>query len=373
MENFKLVKMSPSDFAKFTSLRGVYNALAPYKDKGAFELGDKRYKLEAAESAEIAKTYQSQEFAELISATDIGATADVLDRATIAAFRDYFNQPSQDLTQLTVKRPVTDFRFETILWSDIENYSKRKDHDGYDAAFVDVSDQMNELELYGKLVHVDWKAWRSNRGEILRNLPTRLGIAGKRTIMRMLALEIWNGFANGTFFTAPNGNLFNLPLTSANVEAVVQSMKLMVDPMNNEPRGTIMMYLVVPQAMEFAAMRIVAPILQTLAIQTISGNVVNLQLKLIANPMLDRYTTTGWWLFAQPIGDQGPLVEAFLEGNEAPEIFIQTSDAQRIAGNGPVEMGSFRTDNISWKGRIARKPYWLPDLYWMAAFSNPNS
>jgi len=370
---FNFERMNPADFAGFTSLRSVYRALAPFKEKGVFEAGSKRYKLEAAEAAAAIKLLGTQEFAELISDSDIGATADVIDRAIIAAYRDYFNQPSQDLGQLTVKRPVKDFRFETILYSDIENFSKKKDHEGYDAAFIDVSDQLNDLEMWGKLIHVDWKAWRGNRGEILRTLPTRLGIAGKRTIMRMLAAEMWNGFAGNVMYTAGNGNLFNLALTPTNLETAVNSMKLLADPMNNEPRGTIMVYLVVPQALEFTAQRIVNPILQSLAIQTIAGNVVNIQLKLIANPMLDRYTTTGWWLFAQPVGDQGPLVEAYLEGNDAPEIFIKTSDAQRIAGNGPEEMGDFRTDNISWKGRISRKPYWLPDLYWMTAFSNPTS
>jgi hypothetical protein len=365
--------MDPSGFEKdFTSIRRVHRTLLPFKDRGAFEIGSKRYRLEAAEAAAIEKTV-SKEFAELISATDIGATADVLDRQIIAAYRDYFNEPSQDLTQFTVKRPTKDFRFETVVYSDIENYSRKKDHEGYDAAFIDVDDHLYDLLMWGKLIHVSWKAWRSNRGEILRTLPTRLGIAGKRTIMRALAEQMGLAANRALMYNAGNGNLFDLPLTPTNLETVINNMKLMVDPITNEPRGTIMMYLVVPQTLEFTAERIVNPILQTLAIQTIAGNTVNLKLKLIANPMLDRYTTTGWWLFAQPIGDQGPLVEAYLEGNEAPEVFIKTSDAQRIAGGGPDELGDFRTDNISWKGRITRLDYWNTDLYWMTSFSDPNS
>jgi hypothetical protein len=366
-----LNKMAQADFGKdFTSIRRIYNVLAPYKEKGIFE-GGQKHNLEAAESAAIVKALQfPQEFAELISATDIGATADVLDRAIIAAYRDYFNDPSRDLTQITVKRPVRDTLFSTITYSDIENFSKKKDHEGYDAAYIDVAKQLDELEMWGKLIHVDYKAWRSNRGEILRTLPTRLGVAGKRTTMRILAQAMYEGWNKGagTFYTVANGNYFNLALTPTNLETVLNNMALMVDPMNNEPRGTVMVNLVVPLSMENTAKRIVNPILGTLAISTISGNVINYQLKVIANPMLDRYTTTGWWLFAQNIGDQGPLVEAYLEGNEVPEIFVKTSDAQRIAGGGPEEMGDFRTDNISWKGRITRKAYFIPDLYWMSSF-----
>lgn len=365
--------MDPSGFEEgFSSTRKIYNALAAHKSKGAFEVGSSRYRLEAAESAEIMKEH-GKEFAELISDTDIGATADVLDRQIIAAYRDTMNDPEQDLSQLTVKRPVTDFKFETVVYSDMENFSKKKDHEGYDAAYIDVDDHLNTLEMWGKLLHVSWRAWRSNRGEILRTLPTRLGIAGKRTMMRILADQMGLAANRAQMYTLANGNLFDLALTPTNIETVVTNMRLMVDPMNNEPRGTIMMYLVVPETLRFTAERIIKPILDTLAIQTISGNVVSLKLKLIANPMLDRYTTTGWWLFAQPIGDQGPLVEAFLQGNEVPELFIKTSDAKRIAGGGPEEMGDFRTDNISWKGRITRKDYWNTDLYWMTSFSDPNS
>lgn len=365
--------MDPAGFeAGFTSLRRVCNNLAPFRDRGAFNAGAARYQLQAAEAAVIEKV-MGKEFAELISATDIGATSDVLDRQILAAFRDYFNQPSQDLTQLSVKRPVKDFRFETVVYSDIENFSRKKDHEGYDAAYIDVDDHFYELLMWGKLIHVSWKAWKSNRGEILRTLPTRLGIAGKRTIMRALADQMGLAANRAIMYNNTHGNLFELALTPTNLEYVINQMKLMVDPINNEPRGTIMVYLVVPQTLEFAAERIVNPILQSLAIQTIAGNVVDVKLKLIANPMLDRYTTTGWWLFAQPVGDQGPLVEAFLEGGEAPEIFIKTSDAQRIAGGGGEEMGDFRTDNISWKGRITRLPYWNTDLYWMTSFSDPNS
>jgi hypothetical protein len=364
--------MDAGEFKDFTSLRSVYNALAPHRDRGVFNRGGRLENLEASESAEIVRLH-GQEFAELISAADIGATADVLDRAIIAAYADYWNQPSQDLGQITVKRPVKDFRFQTINYSDIENFSKKKLHEGYDAGYIDVGSQLNDLEMWGKLIHVSWQAGGSNRGEILRTLPTRLGIAGKRTIMRALAQHMGLAATRDLMYNTTHGNRFNLALTAANLETVVNTMKLMVDPINNEPRGTIMMYLVVPQALEFTAERIVNPILESLAIQTIAGNVVNLKFKIIANPMLDRYSSTGWYLFAQPIGDQGPLVEAYLEGNEAPEIFIQTSDAQRISGGGPEEMGNFRTDNISWKGRITRLPHWNLEQYWMTCYSDQHS
>jgi len=152
-------------------------------------------------------------------------------------------------------------------------------------------------------------------------------------------------------------------------------MMLLTDPMTNEPRGTKMFTLVVPATLKPAADRIVKPILDSLALASIAGNWRPTGIdKVIGNPMLDRYTTTGWWLFARNIGQQGPVVDAFLRGSEAPEIFIKASDAQRISGGGTDVPGEqFRTDNISWKGRLCRSTYWLTDLSWMTAFSDPTS
>ena len=367
-----LQQMKPSDFQGFLSLRTAFNLLSKHKNSdGTFK------SLEAAEAQEIVATHKlgRKEWAELISASDIGATTDVIDRQIIAAYRDTMNDPEQDLTQLCVKRPVNDFVFQTILFSDIENYSPRKSGgEGYDAAYIDVDSSNQELEFWGKLVHVDYKAWRSAvRGEILRELPTRLGVAGKRTIQRLIAQQIGATATRNLMYTVGNGNLFTRALTVDNLKYVLTQMKTKIDPYTNEPRGTIMAYLVVPQALEFTAKNIINPNLGTLAIASIDGNVIDFKLKLIVNPMLDRYTSTGWWLFGQPIGNQGPLVDAYLAGNDAPELFIQASDAQRISGNGPAEMGQFASENISWKGRITRKIYWLTDLAPLTAFSEPAS
>jgi len=372
----QLSRMTSEDFKGFISLRAVFNALSKYKDKGIFETGDRRYRLEAAEQEEVVRALgRSKEMAELISADDIGATTDVLDRIIIAGFQEFLNEPEVDLGQIFVKRPVDDFVFKTILYSALENYSPRKDQEGYDAAFLDVDDVDHSLNFWGKLVHVSWKAWKSNRGEILRTLPNQLGIAGKRTLQRIYAEQIGSDANRALMYTLGNGNLFTLPLTLANLETVMAQMMLLTDPMTNEPRGTKMFTLVVPATLKPAADRIVKPILDSLALASIAGNWRPTGIdKVIGNPMLDRYTTTGWWLFARNIGQQGPVVDAFLRGSEAPEIFIQASDAQRISGGGTDVPGEqFRTDNISWKGRLCRSTYWLTDLSWMTAFSDPTS
>lgn len=371
-----LRRMKPSEFRDFTSIRAIYNALAPYKDRGIFETGDRRYHLEAAEQEAIVKNFGGlRQMAELISADDIGATVDILDRLIIAGFREFMNDPAEDLGQIFAPRPVDDFSFKTILYSDLENYSPKKDQEGYDAAFIDVADQDHDLDFWGKLVHTSFKAWKSNRGEILRTLPTMLGIAGKRTLQRIYAEQIGLDANRAQMYSLANGNLFDLPLTLANLETVLTNMKLLVDPMTGEPRGTRMYTLVVPAALETTAERIVKPVIDTLALNTIAGNWRNPGItKVISNPFLDRYTSTGWWLFAKPVGPQAPVVDAFLRGSDAPEIFIQTSDMQRISGNGVDIPGQqFRTDNVSWKGRLVRSTYWLTDLFWMTAFSNPTS
>jgi len=371
-----LNRMKSDDFKGFISLRAVFNALSKYKDKGIFETGDRRYRLEAAEQEEVIRALgRSKEMAELISADDIGATTDVLDRIIIAGFQEFMNEPDVDLGQLFVKRPVDDFVFETLLYSDLENYSPKRDGEGYDAAFIDVDGVKHELDFWGKLVDVGWKAWKSNRGEILRTLPNQLGIAGKRTLQRIYAGQIGTAANRALMYSLANGNLFTLPLTLANLETVMAQMALLTDPISGEPRATKMYTLVVPETMKTAAERIVKPILDSLALSSIAGNWRPTGIsKVIGNPMLDRYTTTGWWLFARNIGQQGPVVDAFQRGSEAPEIFIKASDAQRISGGGTDVPGEqFRTDNISWKGRLCRSTYWLTDLAWMTSFSDPNS
>lgn len=368
----ELEKMQRHDFEGFGGTRQILRAMNRVANREN-PLASRNFVLDAAESAKIAEV-EGKEWAELVSATDIGATADVLDRAIIAAYQDaLLDNPEADLSAVFAKRPVDDFIFRSILYSDIQNFDKRKAQEGYRAAYLDVDSHDHELDFWGKLIDVSWKAWRSNRGEILRTLPERLGKAGRRTQLRILAEQIGLPANRAQIYTVANGNLFTLGLTETNLEIMLNAMKLQIDPMTNEPRGTVMTYLVVPQALEWTARRIIKPYIDTLAIQSLAGNYQPKQLTLIVNPMLDRYTTTGFWLFAKPSGSQGAFVDAFLNGQEAPEIFIRMSDAQRIAGGGPEELGSFRTDNISWKGRFTRATYGLPENFWMTAFSEPQS
>lgn len=368
----EMERMQKSDFQGFGGTRQILRTMNRVASKES-PLANRAFVLDAAEAAKVGEV-EGKEFAELVSATDIGATADVLDRAIIAAYQDaLLDNPEADLSVLFAKRPVDDFIFRSIHYSDIQNFDKRKAQEGYRAAFLDVSASDKELEFYGKLVDVSWKAWRSNRGEILRTLPERLGKAGRRTQLRIMAEQIGLKANRDLIYTVGNGNLFTLGLTETNLETMLNAMKTQIDPMTGEPRGTVMTYLVVPQALEWTARRIIKPYIDTLAIASLAGNYQPKQLTLIVNPMLDRYTTTGFWLFAKPSGSQGAFVDAFLNGQEAPEIFIRMSDAQRIAGGGPEELGSFRTDNISWKGRFTRETYPELENYWMTAFSEPLS
>lgn len=322
---------------------------------------------------QLAKT--NKLLAEAITVADLTPQADVLDRRVIAGFRDFMaSTPQYDLTRLLVEREVEDYRdFKDIIYSDIENYREKKAEEGYAATYIDVSEATHSMKVFGRLVHVTNRAWKNDREGILKNIPTLIGRAGKRTLMRQIAKSIGNAADRANLYSLANGNLFTLALTQANLETVLANLRLLQEPVSGEPRGTVMAYLVVPATLELVAERIVNPIRDTLAIQTIAGNIVQYKLEVISSPMLDTYTTTGWWLFAKPQDQQGPLVDAFVRGSREPEVFLRASDAQRISGGAGAEMGSFDTENITWKGRLVHNVHSLADFAWMTGFSDPTT
>ena len=61
---------------------------------------------------------------------------------------------------------------------------------------------------------------------------------------------------------------------------------------------------------------------------------------------------TSWFLFANPNNGRPALEMAFLRGHEEPEIFMKTSNAQRIGGGMTDPMdGDFDTDSLQYKVR----------------------
>lgn len=342
--------------------------------KGHFSLRDFRRTKRALAESRITQEELMQKnraLAEVITAADIGPQADVLDRRVIAAFRDYLTgKPQRDVSRIFAKHPLTDTRdFKDILYSEVGNYTEKKAQSGYDATYINVSQATYSMEYYGRLLNVAAQAWRQDRENILAKIPELLAQAGRRTLMRLAVNCIWNN--RNTTYTAARGNRFYHTLTQTNLETVLQAMALLTETVSGEPRGTVMAYLVVPVTLEQTARRLLKPIKDTLALASLAGNMVEYDLDYIATPMLDTYTTSGWFLFAEPQGDQGPLADAFVRGREEPEILMKAADAQYLSGG--MDEGSFDLETLSWKGRLMHNLHTVDDLYWMTAYSDPTS
>ncbi len=324
---------------------------------------------EGAMTKEEVIAQRGKEVAEVITHADIAPQSDVLDRQVIAGFRDYFTgKPQRDLSRIVARRPLKNPRdFKDIIYTELENFSEKRAQQGYRCTKIGVSQRTHSLKYYGRLVECDGEAWDQDDENILSNLPTLLGQAGRRTINRLIAEAIGLEANRNLIYTAPNGNLGSGALTSTNLENALISQAALLEETSGEPRGTVMATLVVPLELEYVAQRLVKPDMATLALASLASGRVDYKLDYIASPYLSRYTTTGWWLFAEPEGNQAPVVDAYVNGEEEPEIFIRAADAEKIKGG--MDPKSFFEEVLSWKGRMRRNIHVLPELFWMTYFS----
>lgn len=312
-------------------------------------------------------------FREAMSSNDFPLYfGDILDRSVLAAY----NAAGVNWRQISQTGTVGDFRKKNIFdFSGPDSYLDETIPESGEYKSSTIGEGKRQYRVYkrGRIFPIKWETLINDDLEVFNKVPQWFATAATRTEERFhTGLYADSSGPNSDLYTAPgasvtNGNLGTGILSVNNLGIAIASMGMMVDPDNEEPIMNRPQFLIVPPALELTAKRILNSVnLVWEVIENASDgassvkpfptqNFLRNELTLIVNPYLPIMdTTTGnsaWYLFAAP--SEAPATEVgFLQGYEAPQIFIKTSNQQRVGGGTPNPMdGSFEGDEIKYKVR----------------------
>jgi hypothetical protein len=315
-------------------------------------------------------------FQEAMSRSDFSYLfGDIIDRQLLAAYQ---TRPVQWPTYAK-KGTVRDFRKvrrytldggEAVLDAvkELAPYPVRKVADG----FYEYS-----VGKFGDQIAISWEDVVNDDLDALTDLPTRLGIAARRTQERFAA-ALFSGASgpNATFFAAGNFNIIttavvgstvtpNPPLSISALQLAMQVLGQQKDT-DGGPIYVEGVTLVVPPALEVVANNIINAT-EILAATGGGAGIANDQMRVnnwmrnrvqvVVNPWLPIVNTTSgntsWYLFADPNVGRPAMEIGFLAGHDTPELWVKSPNAQRIGG-GPVapEDGDFEHDAIQYRVRM---------------------
>lgn len=315
-------------------------------------------------------------FQEAMSRADFSYLfGDIIDRQLLAAYQ---TRPVQ-WPAYAKKGTVRDFRKvrrytldggEAVLDAvkELAPYPVRKVADG----FYEYS-----VGKFGDQIAISWEDVVNDDLDALTDLPTRLGIAARRTQERFAA-ALFSGSSgpNSTFFSAGNFNIIttavvgstvtpNPPLSIGALQLAMQVLGQQKDT-DGGPIYVEGVTLVVPPALEVVANNIInaTEILAASGGGVGSGqdqlrvtNWMRSRVNVVVNPWLPIVNTTSgntsWYLFADPNVGRPAMEIGFLAGHDTPELWVKSPNAQRIGG-GPVapEDGDFEHDAIQYRVRM---------------------
>ena len=300
--------------------------------------------------------------------------ADSLNRELLNAFQSI----GTPLAPLFHKKTLTDFKtakmFRTegmtkVLQKVLEKGEYLPREQGEEK--VDIA-----VEKYGAQVDFSWEAYLGDDLGAFQRFPNELAQSAINTEARaQTAIYIGaTGPIAATFVDAVDGlaALLALPLTIGNLETALETMGEYTS--SGEPIVSSPTYLVVPPALEITARNILTSTYKqwtdgagAVVDHETANTVAQRGLQLIVDPWIPILATTGtvgqtcWFLATKPT-DIPSAAFAKLAGNEAPALFMKSSDTTRVGGGlvSPFE-GDFATDNIFYKvrhvlGAVALEP-----------------
>ena len=301
-------------------------------------------------------------FAETMSTSDFpGLLGGVIDRSLLGGYRPY---PTSYQDWCSIYRDAKDFRELERHFLDLGDgtLTKVKEAEEYPYASLDEGKYTYKVEKFGRKFKFSWEAFVNDDLSALTTIPSRLGIAAKRTTEKLATSLICD--ANGpdaTFFSDANGNKLTLPLNAANLKTAAGVMADLSDkgdePIFNDPA-----VLVVPPALKITAQEIV----KTIQMEIASGTDTKIttpglfgNLKVSVAPYISKIITDAevrkkaWFLFADPAQLERPAVEiGFLRGHEEPQLFMKSANASMIGGGDVGAFGGdFDSDSIEFKVR----------------------
>ena len=289
---------------------------------------------------------------------------DILDRQVLASY-----QETPRTWQNYCKRSVLrDFR-----------QAKRFRIDGGEGVLEEVAEQAPypeaaitddvytiQVKKFGRRMPFSWESMINDDLQALRDIPERFGRAARRSEEKT-ATQLFVD-ANGphaSLYTGGNANIVtsNPVLSLPALQTAFTVLAAMRDS-DGEPIAIDMVELVVPPALEVTAQNILNATEVWLNEnggasnqQVHTVNWIRSKLRLSVNPYIPIVASssngnTSWFLFANPNNGRPALEMAFLRGHEEPEIFMKTSNAQRIGGGMTDPMdGDFDTDSLQYKVR----------------------
>lgn len=230
---------------------------------------------------------------------------------------------------------------------------------------------------YGLRDAISFEAFKNNEAiDELENIPAKYARAAGEletinALANLLAVNPLTNLASGVntaFFknyttgryAGLNTTPTNLPLTAANLDAVLQTMAMRKSPNNGRLIAQPDLVVVIPKALEYTMKRIQA--LQSLEVtvgdtKSVYSNYLSTS-DYIVEPMLDSINTDAkasgtWFVLPKPNGGRPALFSAFLRGYETPDLRVKADTGARIGGGSiaPVE-GSFDIDDIQYRVRM---------------------
>lgn len=285
---------------------------------------------------------------------------DTLDRMVV---QEYRAAPSDWRDFLKVSR-VRDFRtVDRYKMSDGDQRLQQvAEGEAYPVGDRDESSYSFSVNKYGRRFRLLWEVMVNDDLEALRNFPSLMARAAKRTEDYFAASLYVNNTTlfstthsvNGTNYS--NKDTAALSLTA--LEAAYNAMVAYPGDANSdgyiEPIFNAPVFLVVPPQLKITADKILRSDLNF--INTTETNVLRGEMQVKVDPYMPIVDTTNgatsWYLFADP-GNGHAAEVAFLRGYEEPGLFQKTSNQVRLGGGGPTDPmeGDFETDAVEFKVR----------------------
>lgn len=227
------------------------------------------------------------------------------------------------------------------------------------------------LKVWGKKIPLAWRLLLNDDLNAFASIPIRFGRGARRTREWWLTQMFWDASGPLDLYFDVTGvgqdGVSALPLTAANLATAITAMLLYTDDGGN-PVTVTPKYLVVTPALYQTALELVEP--QSLAvIATGVGNsaastrlsasnafIKKFSLEVLLNPWLPQIVTSGtkgattWALFTDP-NELAAGEMSTLEGEPGPQVFLKTSNQQRVGGSVDPMGGSFENDSVEYKVR----------------------
>lgn len=221
---------------------------------------------------------------------------------------------------------------------------------------------------YGEQLDLSWESWLRDGKDLslLHSLAQSMNAWGASVIYTQEKLFTAAWAQNSTLFcnshNDPDGNaltnsdnlLASTALTEDNFSTALVSLKTFDGPSGNIEPYAGPVYLVVPASLEGTARRIIN------SQQTITGedqtigsyNPAYNAATVIVPPFLEGYSSTDWYLFADP--RIRPAVRyGYVQGQQEPNVWVKDSDARSLMdGSTDPFAGSFESDDIEFKLRM---------------------